>query len=361
MTPPRGADTKDDRPILITGGAGFIGCNIASALAARGQAVLIMDSFARPGAHENAHWLKSRHGERIEIQTDDIRAFDAVNAAVARASAVIHLAAQVAVTTSLERPAEDFAINAGGTLNVLEAVRQTAGNPPILFASTNKVYGSLFDNAEMRRTDSRCEPPGDLAQTGISEEAPLDFHSPYGCSKGAADQYVRDYARVFGLHSAVMRMSCIYGPRQFGNEDQGWIAHFILQAIQRNLITIYGDGLQVRDALHIDDAVAAWLSVLDNIDEVKGRVFNLGGGPENTISLRELLDAISTLRGERPATSYAPSRPGDQPWYVSDTRALSAATGWEPKISLQEGLNSLSHWLESRFGSEALQAVGSRR
>jgi CDP-paratose 2-epimerase len=351
---------RGDRPILITGGAGFIGCNVASALATRGDSVLILDSLARQGARENAHWLKSRHGDRIEIQIGDIREREAVNAAVGRAGAVIHLAAQVAVTTSLEQPLDDFAINAGGTLNVLEAVRQTPGNPPVLFASTNKVYGSLFDDAEMRRNDSRCEPPGGVAHTGISEEAPLDFHSPYGCSKGAADQYVRDYARVFGLRSAVMRMSCIYGPRQFGNEDQGWIAHFFLQAIQGNPITIYGDGLQVRDALHIDDAVAAWLSVLDNIDDVKGRVFNLGGGPENTISLCELLDTIAQLRGERPVTNHAPSRPGDQPWYVSDTRALRAATGWAPQVSLSEGLNSLSSWLESRFGSQTLQAVGAR-
>src|SRR4051812_15928096 len=351
---------RDDRPILITGGAGFIGCNIASALATRGDDVLILDSLARPGARENAHWLKSRHGGRVEIQIGDIRDREAINAAVGRASAVIHLAAQVAVTTSLEQPLEDFAINAGGTLNVLEAVRRSPVSPAVLFASTNKVYGSLFDAAQMHRSNSRCEPPDEVVHTGINEEAPLDFHSPYGCSKGAADQYVRDYARVFGLRSAVMRMSCIYGPRQFGNEDQGWIAHFFLQAIQGNSITIYGDGLQVRDALHVDDAVAAWLSVLDNIDEVKGRVFNLGGGPENTISLRELLDAIVQLRRERPVTDYAPSRPGDQPWYVSNTRALHAATGWKPQVALPDGLNSLSSWLESRFGSQALQVVGAR-
>jgi CDP-paratose 2-epimerase len=346
-----------ERPVLVTGGAGFVGCNIAAALARRGQNVTVFDSFARHGAHENAHWLKSQCGDRIEIQTADIRDSEAVDAAVARASAVIHLAAQVAVTTSLDNPRDDFEINARGTLNVLEAVRQLSPAAPILFASTNKVYGSLFADAAVRRSGSRCEPTNPTAQTGIGEEAPLDFHSPYGCSKGAADQYVRDYARVFGLRSAVMRMSCIYGPRQFGTEDQGWIAHFMLQALAGNPITIYGNGLQVRDALHIEDAVSAWLAVLDRIDALKGGVFNLGGGPGNALSLRELLDIIGALLGSRPPTIHAEMRPGDQPWYVSDTRALCNATGWQPQIALNEGLRTLWQWLETR-SSQPLRAVG---
>jgi CDP-paratose 2-epimerase len=345
-----------ERPVLITGGAGFIGCNIADALARRGQNVLVFDSFARHGAHENAHWLKSRSGDRVEIQTGDTRDAEAVNAAVALASAVIHLAAQVAVTTSLDSPVDDFEINARGTLNVLEAVRRHNPAAPVLFASTNKVYGSLFTDADMRRGNSRCEPPGDVAQTGISEEVPLDFHSPYGCSKGAADQYVRDYARVFGLRTAVMRMSCIYGPRQFGTEDQGWIAHFMLQALARRPITIYGDGLQVRDALHIDDAVAAWLAVLDQIEVCQGRVFNLGGGPENTLSLIELLDTIAGLHRARTTVAHAQLRPGDQPWYVSDTHALRETTGWRPNVGLVEGLRTLWRWLETRV-TEPLQVA----
>lgn len=349
-----------ERPVLITGGAGFIGCNIASALAQRGDDVLVLDSFARPGVHENAHWLKSYWGDRIEIQTGDVRDQEAVNAAVGRASAVIHLAAQVAVTTSLDRPMDDFEINARGTLNVLEAVRRLNPAAPILFASTNKVYGSLFADSDVRRSGSRCAPANNAAQTGIGEAAPLDFHSPYGCSKGAADQYVRDYARVFGLRTAVLRMSCIYGPRQFGTEDQGWIAHFMLQALAGNPITIYGDGLQVRDALHIDDAVAAWLAVLDQIGEVQGRVFNLGGGPQNTLSLRELLDFLTEMQGEPATVVHAETRPGDQPWYVSDTRALSKATGWQPKIGFADGLRTLWHWLDMRF-RQPLQAVGAGR
>jgi CDP-paratose 2-epimerase len=353
-------DTLGERPVLITGGAGFIGCNLAASLAQRGRSVLIFDNLGRRGVRENAHWLKSQFGDRIAIETGDIRDSAAVGAAVARACDVLHLAAQVAVTTSLDRPSDDFEINARGTLNILEAVRR--GNPgaAVLFASTNKVYGGLFDATDMQSTASRCEPASDLAHSGIGEDTPLDFHSPYGCSKGAADQYVRDYARVFGLRTAVLRMSCIYGPRQFGTEDQGWIAHFILRAIGGDPITIYGDGLQVRDALHVDDAVAAWLQVLDGIEPLKGRVFNLGGGPANTLSLRELLAFLEQC-GERPIVSYAATRPGDQPWYVSDTRALRAATGWTPRIALPEGLHSLMAWLQSRFGPPALQAVGATR
>jgi len=350
-------ELERERPVLITGGAGFIGCNMAAALAQRGSNVVVFDSFARPGVHENAHWLKSHWGDRIEIRTGDIRDAGAVNDAVAHASAVIHLAAQVAVTTSLDRPIEDFEVNTRGTLNVLEAARELNPAAPVLFASTNKVYGSLFADTEVRRSGSRCAPANSTAQTGIGEEAPLDFHSPYGCSKGAADQYVRDYARVFGLRTAVMRMSCIYGQRQFGTEDQGWIAHFMLRALTGNPITVYGDGLQVRDALHVDDAVAAWLAVLDRIDALKGRIFNLGGGPENTLSLNELLDFITQQQGERPALVRGETRPGDQPWYVSDTRALREATGWQPKVALSEGLHTLWRWLDLSF-RQPLQAVG---
>jgi CDP-paratose 2-epimerase len=341
------------RPVLVTGGCGFIGCNIADALVARGQSVLIFDSMARNGAQENAHWLKSRHGDRIEIRTADIRDGEAVDAAVGAASAVLHLAAQVAVTTSVERPVEDFEINARGTLNVLEAVRLKNPDVPLLFASTNKVYGRLFDEKQVTNRGQRYVPTAKDYAQGVGEQTPLDLYSPYGCSKGAAEQYVRDYSRVFGLRTAVMRMSCIYGPRQFGTEDQGWIAHFILQAIRRDTITIYGDGLQVRDALHIDDAVAAWLSVLDRIETLAGRIFNLGGGVGNAISLLELLDLIAQLRGEAPRIAFGSWRPGDQPWYVSDCAALKSATGWQPRIALPSGgLKSLIAWLEQRFGAD---------
>jgi CDP-paratose 2-epimerase len=342
------------RTVLLTGGCGFIGCNIADALAMRGDRVLILDNLMRGGVQENAHWLKNRHGNAIEIKVADIRDSSAVKDVVARADAIFHLAAQVAVTSSLERPLEDFEINARGTLNVLEAIR--SGNPsaPLVFASTNKVYGRLLDASAIEQSDGRYVPREPSLAAGVDEQAPLDLYSPYGCSKGAADQYVRDYARVFGLRTAVMRMSCIYGARQFGTEDQGWIAHFMIQALRHGTITIYGDGLQVRDALHVSDAVSAWLGVLDSIDTTQGAIFNLGGGPENSTSLLELIDRIAQLRNERPDVAFADWRPGDQPWYVSNTQTLTRTIGWRPRVSLRNGLDTLASWLAPRFGGETV-------
>jgi CDP-paratose 2-epimerase len=233
----------------------------------------------------------------------------------------------------------------------LESVRRLNPTAPILFASTNKVYGKLLTDENVRRDGQRYVPSEQALQAGVGENAPLDFYSPYGCSKGAADQYVRDYARVLGLRTVVLRMSCIYGPRQFGTEDQGWIAHFLIRAIQGDPITIYGDGYQVRDALYVDDAVSAWLRALERIDAVTGQVFNLGGGLSNAVSLLEMMDLIAELRGERPILEFANWRPGDQPWYVSDICAISAALGWTPKVRLRQGLDNLHRWLDQRFGA----------
>lgn len=338
------------KPVLITGGCGFIGSNLADRLAERGDHVLVLDNLARAGVQENAQWLKSRHGDRITITVADIREPIPVIDAVREARAVLHLAAQVAVTDSVSDPAADFEINARGTFNVLEAVRLHNRAAPVVFASTNKVYGRLIQDGEIMLTGRRYTPASETLAAGISENAPLDFYSPYGCSKGTADQYVHDYARVYGLQTVVMRMSCIYGPRQFGTEDQGWIAHFLLSAIRGNELTIYGDGNQVRDALHVSDAVNAWLTVLDRIALARGRVFNLGGGPANAISLLELIDRIADLTGRRPMYRFSDWRPGDQPWYVTDTRALSTALGWAPQTSLADGLRSLHTWLDGRFG-----------
>jgi CDP-paratose 2-epimerase len=348
------------RPILVTGGCGFIGCNISNALAERGQDVLILDSLTRSGVQDNAHWLKNRHGDRIEIKVADIRDADAVEAVVSRAGAVLHLAGQVAVTSSLDRPIEDFEINARGALNVLESVRLKNPSAPVVFASTNKVYGRLLDDADIVRVGARYASRDPALAQGVGESRPLDLYSPYGCSKGTADQYVRDYARVFGLKTAVLRMSCIYGPRQYGTEDQGWIAHFLIQAIRGRPVTIYGDGYQVRDALHVSDAVAAWLGVLDNIDRVSGGIFNVGGGPANAISLRELLALIAELRGQPLDTAFDAWRPGDQPWYVSDVRALTRAIDWQPTVGLREGLATLDAWLAPRFGAEIKPQEASR-
>ncbi|RED33257.1 CDP-paratose 2-epimerase [Rhodopseudomonas thermotolerans] len=340
-----------NRPILITGGCGFIGSNLADRLASQGRKVVALDSLARAGVVENAKWLKARHSGRIEIVTADVRDPIRLIEAVREVAGVLHLAAQVAVTDSVADPVADFEINARGTLNVLEAIRLHNPEAPLLFASTNKVYGRLIDDAEVVREGQRYVPASPSLASGVSEHTPLDFHSPYGCSKGTADQYVRDYARVFGLRTAVLRMSCIYGPRQFGTEDQGWIAHFMLAALRGAPLTIFGDGYQVRDALHVSDAVDAWLAALSRIDSVSGHAFNLGGGPARSVSLRELIASIESLTGRRVQHALADWRPGDQPWYVTDTSALTAALGWQPRIALAEGLASLHDWLSGRFAA----------
>ncbi|MFL6752928.1 MAG: SDR family NAD(P)-dependent oxidoreductase [Sphingomicrobium sp.] len=332
-------------PILVTGGAGFIGSNLADRLAAAGHTVLVFDALSRPGVERNLAWLKERHGERVTSIVGDIRDEDEVMRAVADAKAVFHFAAQVAVTTSLLDPREDFDINIRGTINVLDAVRAHGRRSvPVIFASTNKVYGDLCD-FQFDCRDNRYEPKSFAARRGIDESRPLDFHTPYGCSKGAADQYVLDYARSFDIPTAVFRMSCIYGQRQMGTEDQGWVAHFLIRALERRPITIYGDGRQVRDILDVGDAVNAYLHALDRIAEVKGRAFNLGGGPANAVSLLQLTDEIAGIIGREVALRFEDWRPGDQRWYVSDTRAAAAALALAPPLPWRNGVARLADWL----------------
>lgn len=341
---------RRDRPaVLITGGAGFIGANIADRLAGGGEQVIIFDSLARDHVEENAAWLTDRHGARVSIVCGDVRDPFAVQDVVRRATKVFHLAAQVAVTTSLADPRSDFEVNAGGTLNVLEAIRRRPAPPPLVFASTNKVYGHLDAVAELRTEASRVSIDGPFAN-GFDETLPLDLYSPYGCSKGAADQYVLDYARIYGLPAAVFRMSCIYGPRQFGTEDQGWIAHFLISALTERAITIYGDGRQVRDVLYVDDVVDAFLLAQARMETVRGRAFNIGGGPAKAISLQETIRLIERLTGIRPEVSYASPRPGDQPIFVSDTGRFRRLTGWSPHVEVVDGVRHLLGWLEHRFG-----------
>jgi CDP-paratose 2-epimerase len=333
------------RPVVVTGGAGFVGSNLAHRLLSDGERVLLFDNLSRPGVERNLRWLQQRHPGRLTLRVADIRDAAAVRDAVARASAVYHLAAQVAVTTSLADPVTDFAINAGGTLNVLEAVRAARRPPPLVFTSTNKVYGAL-DDLPLRTGVYRYEADEEtLGCEGVSEERPLEFHSPYGCSKGAADQYVLDYARTFGLPATVFRMSCIYGPRQFGNEDQGWLAHFLIRAIAGEPITIYGDGRQVRDALYVDDLVAAFLAARERIDHLAGQAFNIGGGPANTVSLLELVRLIGEMRGGSPAVAFEDWRLADQRYYVSDTRRFQAAARWRSTVDLHDGIERLYAWL----------------
>jgi CDP-paratose 2-epimerase len=336
---------SDDSYVLITGGCGFVGTNLADRLLSEGKRVCVFDNLARPGVERNLEWLRKTHGELLVVRHGDVRDAAAVREAVRRASQVFHFAAQVAVTTSLENPTDDFDVNARGTFNVLEAIRGSAHQPPMFFTSTNKVYGGL-DDIRMREETLRYAPRSEkILHNGVSEERPLDFHSPYGCSKGAADQYVRDYARSYGLQTVVFRMSCIYGPHQFGTEDQGWVAHFLIRALNHEPITVYGDGKQVRDILFVDDLVNAFLLAAENIDACSGEAFNIGGGPANTLSLRELLRMIGTLEGREARVHWGDWRTGDQKYYVSDTRRFSELTGWQPGVQAADGIRMLRQWL----------------
>ncbi|HEY0510681.1 MAG TPA: NAD-dependent epimerase/dehydratase family protein [Thermoanaerobaculia bacterium] len=330
---------------LITGGSGFIGTNLAHRIAASGRRVRLLDNLSRPGVENNLHWLRETHGDRIAIEIADVRDPVAVRRAVAGVETVFHFAAQVAVTTSLLDPAHDFEVNARGTLNVLDAVRAQETPPALLFTSTNKVYGGMEDVALCRR-GNRYEPADEAVRaSGFGEDRPLDFHSPYGCSKGTADQYVIDHARSYGLRTAVFRMSCIYGPHQFGTEDQGWVAHFLLRALDGRPLTLYGDGMQVRDVLYVEDLVDAFLLAERNIGSLAGQAFNMGGGPGNTVSLLELIDLIGALHGRRPEVFHEDWRTGDQRYYVSDVSKFMAATGWRPRVNARQGVGKLYNWL----------------
>ena len=343
-------------PILVTGGAGFIGSNLADRLAREGHDVIVYDALARAGVERNLAWLRETHGAKIDFVEADIRDHETLAAQAERASAVFHLAAQVAVTTSLADPRDDFTINIAGTLNLLEALRTRAPDTPLVFASTNKVYGDLSDLDFALEDDAYRPVDAQVRAHGIGEARPLDFHTPYGVSKGAADQYVLDYARSYGLRTAVLRMSCIYGQRQMGTEDQGWVAHFLIRALSGEPITLYGDGYQVRDVLDVGDAVDAYIAAWRNIDAVRGRAFNLGGGPDNAISLRQLLEHMAALTGRNIDVRFADWRAGDQRYFVADTRAAVEALGLKPRRSWREGVAALAEWLQAeraRFPVEA--------
>jgi CDP-paratose 2-epimerase len=343
---------------LVTGGAGFIGANVVDRLASDGAGVVVYDNLSRPSVDRNVEWLRARHGARVRFVVEDVRNGAALAAALTGVDRVFHFAAQVAVTTSLEDPFADFDVNARGTLTLLEAIRAQPRPPSLVYTSTNKVYGALPD---VRLVDdgARWQPASAALVTGgVDETRALDFHSPYGCSKGAAESYVLDYARSFGLPTVVLRMSCIYGPRQFGTEDQGWVAHFWRRALARQPLTIYGDGRQVRDLLFIDDLVDALLLAHDRVDVLRGRAFNMGGGFANTLSLVELVERIAAGTGRQPLIRYDSWRTGDQRWYVSDTRRFAAATGWRARVGVDAGLARLAGWLgelldEARFVGEA--------
>jgi len=339
------AVTGTARTTVVTGGAGFLGVNLADALAAEGRHVLIYDSLARPGVEANLAWLRDRHGARVEAVCGDIRDRWSVREALADAATVFHLAAQVAVTTSVAYPREDFDVNLGGAMNVLEAARRAQARrgeaPALVFASTNKVYGHL-SGLRVKDVGPAYAPVDKTVRAhGVAEDTPLDLCSPYGCSKGGADQYVLDHARIYGLPATVFRMSCLYGPRQFGTEDQGWLAHFLISVLNGAPITIYGDGKQVRDVLYVDDVVRAYRLAERHMAALSGTPFNIGGGPSHAVSLRQALDLIEGVTGRVPNVSYGPWRPGDQPYYVSDTRTFQALTGWRPETAVEDGLVAL--------------------
>jgi CDP-paratose 2-epimerase len=336
-------------PVLITGGAGFIGSNLADRLASEGRDVLIFDALARPGVERNLSWLQARH-PKLKARIGDIRDEQALAEAARDAACVFHLAAQVAVTTSLVDPIDDFSVNVQGTVQLLETLRRAGRRTPLIYASTNKVYGDLGDVALELHEDAYQPSDGRLRTRGVDESRPLDFHTPYGCSKGAADQYVLDYARSFDVPTCVMRMSCIYGPRQMGTEDQGWVAHFLIRALKGEPVTIYGDGKQVRDILHVRDAVAAYVAAWQRIERVKGRAFNLGGGPANAISLLQLLDHIERLTGRPVERRFGDWRAGDQRYYVSDASQVRRELGLPRPIDWREGVADLADWLRAERG-----------
>jgi CDP-paratose 2-epimerase len=324
---------------LVTGGLGFIGCNLTSRLLREGHEVAIYDNASRAGVLGNLEWLREEYPGRVQWIEGDVRDVAAVGRAMQGAGMVFHFAAQVAVTTSVANPREDFEVNALGTLNVLEAARRLNPKPIVLFTSTNKVYGGLegvrVAEAETRYRLVDCE-------RGIPETFPLDFHSPYGCSKGAGDQYVRDYYRIFALPTIVFRMSCIYGRRQMGNEDQGWVAHLVRTALQGEEVRIFGDGKQVRDLLYVEDLIEAMLRAVSRVDHTAGQVYNLGGGPAHTLSVWvELREYLRELLGRVPEARLGPWRPGDQRIYISDIRKAQRDLDWAPKVTVAEGLQRM--------------------
>jgi CDP-paratose 2-epimerase len=345
---------------LVTGGLGFVGSNLTARLVERGRNVLVYDSLARAGAEENLAWLRETSGHKLGVEIADVRNRHAAAEAVAEAAEIYHLAAQVAVTTSVVDPRTDFEVNAGGTLNLLEAMRRRSDPPGLLFTSTNKVYGDYIGADDLAETATRYVCTRDRQGAGVDETQPIDLYSPYGCSKGAADQYVLDYARIYDLPAAVFRMSCIYGPRQFGTEDQGWVAHFLRSALDGRPLTVFGDGKQVRDLLFVDDLIEALTLCQAHMGACRGKAFNIGGGPDNSVSLLELLDLLEQIGVGRPEVAFADWRPGDQLLYLSDTRRFRGLTGWAPRVSVQQGLQRLAGWLGAHVAPVAAAVPATR-
>ena len=333
---------------LVTGGAGFIGSNLVNRLLKRGEEVIVFDNLSRNGAKENLVWLELLYGKKsFKFYEKDIRSHEDVFKATQNANVIIHLAAQVAVTTSVKNPREDFEINALGTFNILEAARNSNMHPVVIFASTNKVYGEMVD-LEAVEENTRYE----LKELpyGVNENRLLDFHSPYGCSKGCGDQYVHDYSRIYQIPSVVFRQSCIYGTRQFGIEDQGWVAWFVIAALIGKKIAIYGNGKQVRDILYVEDLLDAYDAAIENIDSCAGEIYNIGGGVENTISIwNEFQPILEEIQNKKIPCEYFNWRPGDQKVYISDIRKINKDLGWKPHVNIHEGIEKLNQWVDGNL------------
>ncbi|MFA5644884.1 MAG: GDP-mannose 4,6-dehydratase [Candidatus Ratteibacteria bacterium] len=337
------------KKIVITGGAGFIGINLAEALLlSEKNHVFIYDNLSRKNTEENIRWLLSQKNPRLTFIQGDVRDYQKLQETFSEAKEIYHLAAQVAVTTSVLDPITDFSVNAEGTLYCLEACRKVAPEAFFLYSSTNKVYGKL-SFLKLKKTSTRYM----LLEKkkGISEHEPLDFYSPYGNSKGAADQYTRDYNRIYGMKTLVLRQSCIYGDHQRGTEDQGWVAYFMIRGILNQPITLYGDGKQVRDLLYVKDLVNLYLRAAKNIEKVKGRIYTVGGGSENTFSLLEMIEFLETLLKKKILYSFEEWRPGDQKIFISDNSAVMRDLRWEIQYPAKKGLTALYRWISSNLDS----------
>jgi CDP-paratose 2-epimerase len=335
------------KKVLITGGAGFIGVNSALRMAEENWDVTIFDNLSRKGAEINLEWLTS-NDKKYHFIKGDVRNENDVGLCFQnnKYDLILHLAGQVAVTASVENPREDFEVNSLGTFNLLEKVRIYNPTAFFIYSSTNKVYGGM-EGFSIIEKNGRYEYSN--MPYGISEQVPIDFHSPYGCSKGSADQYVRDFKRIYGLQTLVFRQSCIYGKRQFGIEDQGWVAWFAIAASLNKTITVYGDGKQSRDVLYVDDLVEAYLMAFESRQKIAGNIYNIGGGPKNILSLLELLDLLSKLRGNKVPRSFGDWRPGDQKTFVSDVRSAYDDFGWSPQHSIQDGVSELYTWVNKNL------------
>jgi len=337
----------DNKKILITGGAGFIGVNLAKSLLAKGnRQVIVYDNLSRKGVENNLRWLRSQKYRNFQFIKGDIRDYKKLKEAVRGCGEVYHLAAQVAVTKSVEDPIEDFRINAEGALCVLEAVRKVSPKAAVIFASTNKVYGELL---HFKLKEGKTRYILTEKKKGVAETENLDFHSPYGCSKGTADQYFRDYYRIYGLKTVVFRQSCIYGEHQYGNEDQGWVAHFIIKSMLGRKISIYGDGKQIRDLLEVSDLIRAYGAAMKKVNKAKGEIYNIGGGAENAFSLLELIFFMEKEMGKKIEYDFSEWRPGDQKVFISDNTKLKKELGWSPSISKERGIRKLIAWIEDNI------------